>query len=88
MRIDLFLKKIRIVKTRAKSKTLCKRELVSLNDVKAKPGKNVKSGDIIRIDFGKRILVIEVTEIPQGNVLKSEASSYYNVIKDERVNII
>ena len=88
MRLDLFLKKSKIVKTRAKSKILCKKELVFLNDVKAKPGKDVKPSDIIRIDFGKRILVVEVTKIPTGNVPKSEVTSYYNVIEDAKVDII
>lgn len=88
MRLDLFLKKSRVVKTRAKSKTLCRKEMVLLNDVKAKSGKDVKPNDIIRIDFSKRILVIEVTKMPTGNVPKSEVTSYYNVIKDEKVNII
>ena len=68
MRIDLFLKKTRIVKTRARSKRLCDTGMVTVNGLKSKAGKGVKRQDKICIDFGKRILEIEVLELPEGNV--------------------
>lgn len=88
MRLDLFLKKIRVIRTRAKANALCKNGMVLLNGVKAKPGKDIDLNDIIRIDFIKRILVIKITKIPRGNIAKSDVKLYYNIIKDEKVNII
>ncbi|MCK4575788.1 hypothetical protein KAU34_05240 [candidate division WOR-3 bacterium] len=88
MRLDLFLKKIRVVRTRTKSKALCNQGLITLNNITAKPRKDVKPKDIIKIDFVKRILIIEAIKLPEGNVPKSEAASYYNIIKDEKVDII
>ena len=88
MRLDLFLKKTRIIKTRTRSKTLCERKSVFLNNTRAKPGKDVKPDDIIKIDFDKRILIIEVIKMPMRNVAKSETLDYYRVLKDEKVDII
>ena len=88
MRLDLFLKKIRIIKTRAKSNILCKKGYVFLNDAKAKPSKEIKVGDLIKIDFGKRLLLIEVIKIPDGNVPKSALKSFFNVITDKKIDII
>jgi ribosomal 50S subunit-recycling heat shock protein len=88
MRLDLFLKKTRIIKSRAKSRAICKKGRVRLNNTIAKPEKYVKAEDIINIDFGKRILEIKITSIPQGNVSKRKAPSYYKVIRNEKIDII
>lgn len=87
MRIDLFLKKTRLVKTRSRSNEMCKEEKVTVNNNRAKPGKSVTPHDIIRIDFGKRILTVEIRQIPEGNVKKSEMELYYSIISDEKVDV-
>lgn len=88
MRLDLFLKKTRIVKTRTKSKYLCDKGMVTVNGLKSKPGKGVKLQDKILIDFGKSILEIEVVELPGGNISKDKAQSYYKVTKNEKVDLL
>ncbi len=87
MRIDLFLKITRLVKTRSRSNKMCKAERVTVNNMQAKPGKSVTLHDIIRIDFGKRILTVEILEIPEGNVKKSEMELYYSILSDEKVDV-
>jgi ribosomal 50S subunit-recycling heat shock protein len=86
VRLDLFLKTSRLVKTRARSHELCKLQKVTINNRQAKPGKFVKPHDIIAIDFGKRLLVIEVMSIPEANVRKDHAPLLYTLIKDEKVD--
>jgi ribosomal 50S subunit-recycling heat shock protein len=88
MRIDLFLKKTRIVKTRTKSKNLCEKGMVLVNGLRSKPGKGVKVQDKIRIDFGGRILEIVILEIPKRNVQKKDGPSYYRILKDQKVDIL
>ncbi len=87
VRLDLFLKKVRLIKSRSQSNDMCKTGKVTLNDKQAKPGKMVKPHDTIRIDFGKRMLVAKILKIPQGNVKKSESSDYYTIISDEKVDV-
>lgn len=60
--------------------------MVTVNGNKAKPGKTVKQHDTIRIDFGRRTLVVEIVEIPDGSVRKSDASRYYTILSDEKVD--
>ncbi len=82
MRIDLFLKKVRIVKTRSIAKKMCDDGRVFVNGNKAKAGSKVKSGDKVKIVFPWRELEIKVLEIPQGNVKKEEAVGFYQVESD------
>lgn len=52
MRIDKFLKNARIIKRRTVGKDACDGGRVSINDQVAKPGDQVKPGDIITIRYG------------------------------------
>ena len=47
MRIDKFLKNSRLIKRRTLAKDACEQERVFINDKPAKPGSEVKPGDII-----------------------------------------
>lgn len=58
-----------------------------LNSKRAKPGKLVNPSDTIRIDFGKRMLEVEILKVPEGNVRKSEVRDYYRIISDEKVDV-
>lgn len=83
MRIDKYLKTARILKRREAAKELCLMERVWLNDRKAKPGSEVKENDIIKLEFGNRILTIQVKELAkQAN--KAQAALMFEVLKEER----
>ena len=77
MRLDVFLKKTCIVKTRNQAKVLCERGRILLNGSKAKSSKEVKQGDII-IHNDKKIRILK---IPAGNINKKKAEEYYEIIK-------
>ena len=53
MRIDKFLKVSRIIKRRTVANEACSQGRVLVNDKVAKPGTDVKPGDIIEIRFGE-----------------------------------
>lgn len=61
--------------------------MVTVNNKPAKPGKTVNPHDIIRIDFLRRVLEVEIIELPEGNVRKTEASHCYSILRDEKVDI-
>ncbi len=50
----------------------------------AKPGKEVKPGQVITIDFANRLLEVEVVDIPRRNVRKEEAKDFYRIIREEK----
>lgn len=84
MRLDQFLKISRIIKRRTLAKAACGSGKVLVNGHPAKAGKELHEGDILRIDFGSRVLTCEVLSIPKGNVSAGEASFLYKVISEAR----
>jgi len=77
MRIDLYLKKVLILKKREEAKLMCDKDLVKLNGRYIKPSKTVNAGDVIEIETAKGIQRIRVLKIPEGNIDKNEIVLYY-----------
>jgi ribosomal 50S subunit-recycling heat shock protein len=84
MRLDSYLSEVRLIKRRTQAKEACERRLVLLDGKAAKPGKEVKVGQTITINFASRILEVEIADIPSGNVRKEEAKNFYKVTREER----
>jgi ribosomal 50S subunit-recycling heat shock protein len=84
MRLDSFLSDTRLIKRRTQAKKACEAGLVLLDGREVKPGKEVKEGQIITINFAQRILEVEILEIPQRSVRKEEAKNFYKVVREER----
>ncbi|NLX71187.1 MAG: RNA-binding S4 domain-containing protein [Clostridiales bacterium] len=76
MRIDKFLKVSRIIKRRTVANEACSQGRVLVNDKVAKPGTDVKPGDIIEIRFGENVRRYEVLSVKE-HVLKGEATDMY-----------
>ncbi|MBZ2174588.1 RNA-binding S4 domain-containing protein [Schnuerera sp. xch1] len=79
MRIDKFLKNSRIIKRRTIAKEACEQGKVFINSKPAKPGDNVKVGDIIQINFGSHNQKVQVLRV-SDNVKKDEALQLYKFI--------
>ena len=82
MRLDLFLKISRLVKRRAVAKELCDGGRVRVAGAHAKPGREIRPGDVITLRLSRRVLTVEVAELPAGNVTKERASGLYRIIED------
>jgi len=85
MRLDKFLKVARILKRRVIAKELAENDRLFLNDRLAKASSEVKIGDVIKIIFGQRIIVIRVLGISE-NANKQDACSLYEVIEERKVD--
>ena len=83
MRLDAFLSDTRLIKRRTQAKKACEQGSVYLDGRPAKPGKEVKEGQNITINFAHRILEVQILEIPLRSVRKDEASDFYKVIREE-----
>lgn len=79
MRIDKYLKNARIIKRRTIAKEACEQGRVIVNGKVAKPGTEVKVGDIIELNFGTNNMKIEVLEISE-HVTKENAVNMYRSI--------
>lgn len=81
MRLDKFLKVSRLIKRRTVANDVSDQGRVFVNDNPAKPSKQLKVGDVIRIEHFNKSVSVKVLSIPQGNVSVQEASSLYEEIK-------
>ena len=79
MRIDKFLKNSRIIKRRSVAKEACEQGRITLNEKIAKPGPEVKVGDIIHIQFGNGSLTARV-ELIKESVRKEDATDMYTIL--------
>jgi len=77
MRLDVFLKKVLLVKKRSEAKIMCDNSLISMNNKEAKPSKQVNPGDIIIIESLKGVKQYRVIMLPHGNVRKTQISDYF-----------
>lgn len=83
MRLDKYLKTARILKRREAAKELALQERVQINGRIAKPSSEVEVGDILILEFGNRILEVEVKDTPkQAN--KEKAALMFEVLRQEK----
>ena len=81
MRLDKFLKVSRPIKRRTVANDVSDQGRVFVNDSPAKPSKQLKEGDIIKIEHFNKTVCVKVVKIPTGNISVQEASSLYEEIK-------
>jgi len=84
MRLDKFLKVSRVVKRRTVANEVCAAGRVSINGRAAKPGAEVKVGDILEISFGNGMTKIRVLGT-QEIVRKEKASEMYEILSGQEV---
>jgi len=65
MRLDLYLKKTRIIKRRTVAAEMAKNERIFKDGKSLKPSYELKIGDTLEIRFGNRILRISVTDVSE-----------------------
>jgi ribosomal 50S subunit-recycling heat shock protein len=79
MRLDKFLKVSRLIKRRTVANEACDAGRVLVNGKTAKASLNVKTGDVIEIQFGTRTVKVEVLDV-QETVKKEEAKELYRYL--------
>lgn len=79
MRLDKYLKNSRIIKRRTVAKEACEQGRVEVNGKTAKPGLELKQGDVISVTFGSNVLKVRVLTMPE-TVRKDDADSLYEVL--------
>ena len=79
MRIDKYLKVSRVIKRRTLANEACEQGRVSINDKIAKPGTNVKEGDIVEIRFGNNTTKFRVDSVSE-HVSKDGSKEMYTLL--------
>ena len=83
MRLDLFLKKTRLVHQRRAAKELCDAGAVQLNGRPAQPSQEVRPGDRLQLQLPHRDLEVRVRELPYGNVSRAGAHELIEIVHDQ-----
>jgi ribosomal 50S subunit-recycling heat shock protein len=76
MRLDKYLKVSRLIKRRTLANEACESGRVTVNGKTAKPGTDVKVGDVISIRFGNSLTAVEVTSVAE-HVSKADSKEMY-----------
>ena len=82
MRLDKYLKVSRIIKRRTVANEACSGGRVTLNGKVAKPGAEVKAGDVMTIRFGDHLGQYEILSV-QETVRKENAAAMYRIIEED-----
>ena len=86
MRIEKFLKNSRLIKRRTVAKEACEMERITINGKTAKPGSEVKVGDIINIKFGSSEITARVEALTES-CKKEDAVNMYSIIAGDNSNM-
>lgn len=79
MRLDKFLKVSRIIKRRTVANDAASGGRVSVNGKPAKPGADVKIGDVLEIRFGDKVSRYEIVSINE-KAGKADAADMYRTL--------
>lgn len=82
MRLDKYLKVSRIIKRRTVANEACAGGRVTLNGKVAKPGAEVREGDVMEIRFGNRVGRYRIASIRE-TVRKEGAQDMYEVLQED-----
>ncbi len=81
MRVDKYLKISRLIKRRTVAHDAAESERILVNGKLAKPGAQVKAGDVITIRFGNSEMTVRVLSTPE-HVTKEGAAELYEVVSN------
>ena len=79
MRLDKFIKVSRLIKRRTVAQNACAGSNVEVNGKVAKPGQQIKEGDVLTIHFGEKPLTVRVLRVSE-TVRKEDAEAMYEVV--------
>ena len=82
MRLDKYLKVSRIIKRRTVANEACAGGRVTLNGKVAKPGAEVREGDVMEIRFGNRVGRYRIVS-SRETVRKEGAQDMYEVLQED-----
>lgn len=82
MRLDKYLKVSRIFKRRTIAKEIASHDKIMVNGRLAKPASEVKVGDILKIVYGNKELLVRVLDIAI-QTQKDKAASMYEVLEEK-----
>jgi ribosomal 50S subunit-recycling heat shock protein len=84
MRLDLFLSKVCLLKTRSQAARALERDQIRVNGDAPRASRGIRAGDVIEVRTDRRELRVRVLAVPEGNVSRRDAKEYYETLEDRR----
>ncbi len=84
MRVDVWLGKVCLLRSRSQAKSACQSGRVRLDDKALKESHELRGGEILTLELPLRDLHLRVLELPAGNVARRDAPDYYEILSDQR----
>ena len=82
MRLDKYLKISRLIKRRPVATLMCSEGKITVDERAGKASTSVKEGQIIKIDFTKKILKVKVLEVPDKSASKAKSKELYELLEE------
>jgi ribosome-associated heat shock protein Hsp15 len=86
VRLDKLLQATGIVKRRTRAQELCRAGYVQLDGSPAKAAKEVRVGQGLKVQLGRRVLLFEVREIPRAPVPKHRRGDFVHLLKSDTID--
>ncbi|MGD8628197.1 MAG: S4 domain-containing protein [bacterium] len=83
MRLDVFLKRVGLVKQRTRAKLICESGKATVDGNKAKAGKEIGPGSVIGLDLSREYIEINILELPDRNFKRQQGEAFYRVVRHE-----
>jgi ribosomal 50S subunit-recycling heat shock protein len=84
MRLDKFLKVSRLIKRRTLAKEVADKGRILINGKPAKSSTNVKVGDEMTVQFGQKLVTVQIEKLIESTK-KEDAADMYTILKEERL---
>lgn len=83
MRLDKYLQVTGLIKRRAQANEACKLGLIKVNNIVAKPTREIAINDQIDICLARREMSIKVLQLVVGNsIKKSSRNDFFTILRD------
>ncbi len=86
MRLDVWLSKVCLLKSRSQAKTGCQSGKILLAGEPVKESRLLREGDLLTLQFPSKSVELRVLALPTGNVSKKTAADYYEVISEQPID--
>lgn len=83
MRLDLYLRNAGLFKQRSQAKQACDEDRVQVDGKPARPGQEVRSGQVISVSGATQWTEAEVLEIPLRPAPRKERGKYLRILRAE-----
>jgi len=79
-RLDAYLKNTGLCKTRSQAKRACGEGCVSVDGAPAKASRELRVGEVVRVDTLSLLLEVEVLQVPERPVARGRRDECYRVL--------